>query len=129
MLLQEWVEVSFNTQPNRECSCQPGRFVLNLEVEIELKRRMKMFKGEGLKSVHAFPFAWDAEDLGKLVERNNNLIVSNDEGKGNGLVDISSDLNTLEKFKDKQRTKLFIDIQKTIKIDGREDLANGEVIE
>ncbi|GJW52347.1 hypothetical protein Tco_0093698 [Tanacetum coccineum] len=46
MLLQEWVELGCNTQPDRECSCQPDRFVLVLEVEIELRRKMRMFAGE-----------------------------------------------------------------------------------
>ncbi|GJW76521.1 hypothetical protein Tco_0138203 [Tanacetum coccineum] len=195
MLLWEWVEVGCNTQPNRECSCRPDQFVLDLEVENELRRKMRMFEGEvewflvgkTIKHVHetsigmifisretndGFPFSktelhfrefhlkWitnnclslfggaleggsliengitdnegiiqRSEDLSKLMKTKRKLIVSNDEGNGNCLVDISNDPNTFVKFKNKYRTNLFVDIQKEIKVDGRKDLANVGVIE
>ncbi|GJS99796.1 putative reverse transcriptase domain-containing protein, partial [Tanacetum coccineum] len=80
-------------------------------------------------SVHACSFTWDTKDLGKVVERKNDLKVSNDKGNRDCLVDVSSDPNTLVEFKDKQRTNLFVDIQKIIKVDGKKDLANVRVIE
>ncbi|GJS18656.1 hypothetical protein Tco_0413128 [Tanacetum coccineum] len=63
----------------------------------------------------------------KAIERNNNLIVSDDEGNGDRLIDISSDSNTLIEFKDEQGTNLFINMKKAIKVDGREDLRNDGV--
>ncbi|GKE08340.1 hypothetical protein Tco_1411891 [Tanacetum coccineum] len=78
--------------------------------------------------VHECSFAWNMKDLGKVVERKNDLNVSNDKGNGNCLVDISSDPNTLVEFEDKQRTNLFVDNQKTIKVDGGKYLANAGVI-
>nr|GEY98210.1 hypothetical protein [Tanacetum cinerariifolium] len=67
-------------------------------------------------------------DLGNVVERKNDIKVSNDKGNRDCLIDVLSDPNTLVEFKDNQRTNFFIDIQKTIKVDGRKDLANVGVI-
>nr|GEX17887.1 hypothetical protein [Tanacetum cinerariifolium] len=85
----------------------------------------------------------DVTDKDKIIQRSeihriwidafrrakNYLIVSNDKGNGNCLVDISSDPDTLVEFKNKQGANLFVDIQKTIKVDGEKDLANVGVIE
>ncbi|GJY70374.1 hypothetical protein Tco_0474077 [Tanacetum coccineum] len=62
------------------------------------------------------------------MKRENDLIVSNDEGNGNCLVDISSDPNTLVEFKNEHSANLFVDIQKEIKVDGGKDLANVGII-
>ncbi|GJT30184.1 hypothetical protein Tco_0910459 [Tanacetum coccineum] len=198
----EWVEVGHNIQGDQECSCQPGRFVLDLGVEIELRRKMRMFEGDAFShqprtfhpslgershdmvckemcigcrtlldgenmpieaskkhstgkhhyvifddanhplghvigkaeefsickikehdqrsevggigidafrksgdrpfsGVHTCSFTCNMQDLGKLMQRKNDFIVSNDKGSGNRLVDISSDPNTLVELENK----------------------------
>ncbi|GJX62716.1 hypothetical protein Tco_0295616 [Tanacetum coccineum] len=52
----------------------------------------------------------------------------NDKGKGNCLDDISSDQNTFVECNNEHGANLFVDIQKTIKVDGGKDLANVGVI-
>ncbi|GJZ99123.1 hypothetical protein Tco_0671674 [Tanacetum coccineum] len=82
-----------------------------------------------LSGEHACSFAWNTKDLSKLVKTKSNLIVSNDEGNGNCLVDILNDPNTLVEFKNKQGAKNFVDIQKAKKVDCGKDLANVGIIE
>ncbi|GJU67113.1 hypothetical protein Tco_1253372 [Tanacetum coccineum] len=145
MLIRKWVEVCCNTQWDQAHSWQLGRLLLlDHRIESGLRRKIRMFEDEAFfhqpktflpesddrpfSRVHECSFAWNTKDLGKAVERNNNLNVSNDKGNGNYLVDISSDPNTLIEFEDKQRTNLFVDNKKTIKVDGGKDLANVRVI-
>ncbi|GJR61818.1 hypothetical protein Tco_1503980 [Tanacetum coccineum] len=77
---------------------------------------------------HISTFAWNTKNFGKTVERKNDFKVSNNEGNRDYLVDVTSDLNTLVEFEDKQWKIFFVDIQKAIKVDGRKDLGNVGVI-
>ncbi|GKD07690.1 hypothetical protein Tco_1187375 [Tanacetum coccineum] len=101
-----------------------GGFLMEDEALENILKKFRKFLGLPISSVHACCFAWNMKDLGKVVERKNDLLVSNDKGDRDCLVDISSDPNTLVEFENKQRTNFFVDIQKTIKVDGEKDLAN-----
>ncbi|GJS56251.1 hypothetical protein Tco_0629613 [Tanacetum coccineum] len=100
-----------------------GSVIDGIRIDSFLKRSNGL-----INRVHASSLAWNTNFFGKTVERKNDFKVSSDEGNRDSLVDVSSDPNTLVEFENKQRTNLFIDIQKTIKVNGRKDLTNIGVI-
>ncbi|GJS02091.1 uncharacterized mitochondrial protein-like protein [Tanacetum coccineum] len=94
------VEIGCNIQCGRARSYPPGHYLL--EIEIEIRRMRKLMAGK----------------------RKNNFLVSDDESNIDCLITVSSDPNTFVEFKNKQGTNLFVDIQKTIKVNGRENVGN-----
>ncbi|GJT83910.1 hypothetical protein Tco_1058252 [Tanacetum coccineum] len=81
-----------------------------------------------INCVYVCSFAWNTKNIRKTVERKNDFLVFDDKGNRDCLVNVLSDPNTIVEFKDKQWTNFFVDMQKTIKVDGEKDLGNVGII-
>nr|GEX77786.1 hypothetical protein [Tanacetum cinerariifolium] len=90
---------------------------------IELEFEDEVFYPWPLGSVYTHTFAWNFKNLSKVLESESGFDIVNEEGNGNGFVEVTNDTNTSIELWNEDGANLFVKIEDTVKTDCRKGVA------